>query len=582
MALPGVSINVLDGNLGLQPASTSQTMLWMGCCTDLTPNTLSYYGDASTLAGALGAGELLESATYGLKVAGGVLGVMPLNPSTRGGVSAVTKVGTGAETLAVTIAPHKAITITCTTAGALGTAAFTVQLGSAAASQPVTSAASWSSTGYLIPGTYCTVVFTAGSYVAGGTPDIYTISTAGVVAHPQGTGPAVPTFTASPIDYYAPKVSIVTAGALGTMQFTYSLDGTAGNTSAAIVSAGSGVYVIPSTGLVLTFTGSSTVGDYFTFTAAGPTYTSTDLSNALTALQTTYLASAQYSMATVVGSIASASAFATQASSLETAAAALFNNGVYVRFFLGCPTTGTVLPNAGSVTVDSADTDAVVIAARQGMSTPHVVPCAGDFAHNSPVSGLSLRRNAVLAAAARAADVEASQNLGWVQAGGILSATSLYRDENATPGFDAAGLTCLRTFAGAGAGGIYLADAHTGAASTSDYYPVTNARVIDRACGIARLAALPLVNSKVPTTTRNSLPGVITEKKAQQIEQRINAALQAALVDGSPQDAVATAVVVNRTNNVLSTGQLIIAVAVQPFGYARTVTVNLGMTISAS
>ena len=232
MALPGVSVNVLDGNLGLQPATTSQTMLWMGCCTDLTPNTLAYYGDSATLSSALGAGELLEAAGYGLKVAGGVLGVMALTPSTRGGVSAVTKYGTGAETLAVTIAPHKAITVTCTTAGALGTAAFTFQLGSAAASQPVTSAASWSSTGYLVPGTYCTVVFTAGSYVAGGTPDTYTISTAGVVAHPTGAGPAVPTFTASPIDAYAPKVSITTAGALGTMQFAYSLDGTAGNTSA--------------------------------------------------------------------------------------------------------------------------------------------------------------------------------------------------------------------------------------------------------------------------------------------------------------------------------------------------------------
>jgi hypothetical protein len=579
MALPGLSFTVLDGNLNLQPASNAQTMLYLGCALNGTPNTLTYYGDPQTMQSALIGGELLEAAGYGLRVAGGVVGVMPVNPGTRGGVSAATKVGTGAGTLALSIAPHAAITITCTTAGALGTAAFTFNV-NGVTSSPVTSAASWGTTGYLVPGTYTTVVFTAGAYVAGGTPDIYTISTLGAIAHPQGAGPAVPTMTASPVDsYYGCEVTITLGGANGTMRFTYSLDGV--TTSAEIVSPAGGVYAIPNTGIVLTFAGTQTAGDYWTFNTAGPTFSSSDLTAAITALTTTYLSSALYSMVHVGGVVASAAAWATQVATLETAAGTLFNNGVYVRFINGGPTVGTILPNAGSVTVDSADTDSVVIAARQGMSAPHVVPCAGDWSMTSPVTGIVFRRNASWAAAARASDVAASENIGAVADGGVVAALALYRDENATQGFDAAGITCLRTLGG-GSTVIYITDGHTGTLSTSDYYPFTNSRVIDRGCAVVRAASLKYINSRVPTTTRNGLPGVITEKKAQQIEGDVGSALRSALVDGSPQDAVATRVVVNRTNNVLSTSTLILAVSIQPFAYARTITVNIGMTLNAS
>jgi hypothetical protein len=554
----------------------------MGCCTNGTPNTLAYYGDAATLSAALGVGKAAELAGYVLRVAGGVVGVVPLNPTTRGGVGPVTKIGTGAETLTVSIAPHLQITIQCSTGGTLGTAAFTFQLGSGAISAPVTSAAGWSSTGYLVPGTFCTVIFTAGTYVAGGTPDIYIIATSGAVTHPQGTGPAVPTFTASPIDDYNVKVVIVVAGALATMQFTYSLDSTSGNTSSAILSAGSGVYAIPGTGLVLTFAGTSTATDYFTFQSAAPTPANADVTAANTALQTTYLSSLVGSMIGVDSVVASASAWTTLAALLESSAGTLGGLGIYLRYLLGTPTVGTVLPNAGSITVDSADTDSVVIAQRQTWNNPHVNPCGGDFSLTSSITGLSLRRNDMWSALARSAAVEASQSLGWVGSpkGSVTNATALFRDEQATPGFDAAGITSLRTFPGAGASGIYFTDAHTGALPTSDYFPWANARVVDIAATVVRLNGLPLVNGKVPTTTRNGLPGVVTEPYAQRVESSINSALKAVLVDGSPQNAVATKVVLNRTNNVLATSQLIFAVSVQPFGYSKFITFNVGLVIT--
>ncbi len=229
------------------------------------------------------------------------------------------------------------------------------------------------------------------------------------------------------------------------------------------------------------------------------------------------------------------------------------------------------------MTVDSADTDAVVIAARDSMA----VPCAGDEALTSAISGLSFRRNALWSAIARACKVEASKSIAAVADGGLAGVTALYRDENATPGFFSAGITCLRTFSGAGTSGFYVTDAFTGTLSSSDYYPLTNARVIDRGCGIARAAALPYVQAKLPTTTRGAFVGVISEKKAKEIDGVVGGALQAALVLGSPQDAVGASATTNRTNNLLGTGQLIIAAAIQPFAYGKYVVVNIGMQVAA-
>lgn len=580
--LPGLQQNIIDGNLNLQQGSNAQTALVMGCSLGGVPNTLYSFGDSSTAATALIAGRGLEWLSLVLKVGGGAVYYMPLNQTTRGGVSTPAKVGTSTGTLAVTLAPQQSITVTASTPGALGTAAFTFAIGSGAPSLPVMSASSWSSTGYQVPGTNTVITFPAGTYVTGIPTDVYTISTAGVIVHVAGTGPTIATFASAPVDDYTPTITVGVGGALGTMQFTYSLDGTATNTSATVTSAGGGVYAIPGTGLVLTFAGTFNAGDLWTFVCAASTFAGSDLTAALTALETTYLAQAQFALVGVDGGNVSASAWATQAATLETAALTLFANGVYVRCFTGCPTVGTVLPNAGSVTIDSADTDTVVITARGTIAAPHAVPCAGDALMTSVVSGLKLRRNAAWPALARATKVKASRNLGAYKDGGLNNVTALFRDENATPGFDAAGITSLRTYSGAGSNGFYVTDAHTGALSTSDYYPLTNARVVDRACAIGRVAGLPLVLDEIPTTTRGTNVGVITEQRAKKIDGDVTNALAAGLTLGNPQDAVGVLATTNRTNNVLGTSTVIIAIAVQPYAYGKYIVENIGMTTSTN
>jgi hypothetical protein len=582
MALPGVTLALTNGNLGLQAANSQNILVYLGMSEGGATNELTFYGDSTAMGAALNGGELLEAASYELSITGAQVGVMNLPISTVGGLSSVTHTGSGAMTMGVSSAPSRAISIACTTGGVLGTAVFTFALGSGNASAPVTSSASWATTGYRVPGTYTTLVFVTGTYV---TADTYAVSVLGAVTHPTGTGPAVPTQTSSPVDAYTPTITVTTAGALGTSQFTYSLDGTAGNTSGAIVTTGGGTYALPATGIVLTFSGTAVAGDTYAFSSVGPMYSNADLTTALGVLETTYLSST-YSMAAVLGNLADASAWATQCATLETAGTTLFNQGVYVRFFNGAPTVGSVTASGGSVVVNSTSTDSALQTARLGVSAPHVAACAGDALLTSVVTGLSQRRNASWMSSTRAALVPASQNIGAVQDGALPGVTYLYRNETVTPGLDAVGFITLRSFPGSvstgtGLTGFYITNGHTMDSVTSDFYPLTNARVIDLACAVARAESLPLVNSKIPTKDRPNYPGAIAELRARQIESAMSVALQSALVNAQPQNAVGASAVVNRFNNVLATSQLIIGVNVQPYGYATYILVYIGLATAA-
>lgn len=586
MSLPGVVVNVLNGNLGLAAATGEKSIIYAGVSTGGVPNTLSSYGDITVMESAQGFGQVLEAAAYGLETSGSQIAILNLPPSVTGALTAVTHSGTGTGTITVSSAPHATITVRIAATGALGTATATFQVGSGAISAPVTLPTGHT---YLVPGTYCTLTFPTHTYT---TPEFYTISTLGVVTYNvNGSGGSDGSVTqaSSPIDAFTPTITIGTGGAIGTAQLTYSLDGTSGNTSASIVSAAA--YALPNTGICLSLSGTFTAGDVYTFKAVGPTYSNADLVTALGLLETTYI-SAVYSLVAVIGLEAAAasdtgSAWATQCGSLETVALALFNLGIYVRFLNGAPTLGSVTggSSGGTYTINTGATDAALETTRAGVSAPHVGACAGDEDITSVINGLTFRRNAIFGVAARTVAVEASQSIGFVGLGGVPSVTKLYRDETATPGLDAVGFITMRSFPGSvatggGLPGFFITDGHTMDVTTSDYYPLTNARVIDLGCTIARGSALGLVNSKIPTTTRNGLVGVITEVRAQQIDSRITSALTTALVNTDPADAVAAKATVSRTHNILADGDLIIGVAIQPFAYARLVTINIGLAVS--
>lgn len=576
-----VKVTQQDGNLGVQPGSNTNTMLVLGIALGGVVGALYTFGDAVTAENTLVGGEGLEAVQYALNAApGSTIAFMPTNPTTQGGVGSVTHTGSGAMTVTPSLAPQGAVVFTVVLGGALGTMTGTFSVtdpvsGVTTTSAPVTSAAGWSSTGVLVPGTYTTMVFAAGTYVAA---DTYNISTTGTVTH-TGTGiPANPTFTTSPIDFYRVLITIVKGGAVGTSQYTYSLDN--GNSTSQLITSSSS-YALIDTGIVLALSGTANAGDTYTFSCAPPTFSNTDLTSNLTLIETTLLAEQNESLIWVVGSVASAAAWATQVALLEAAAVTLSGSNIFVRFFAGGPTVGTVLQNAGNITVDSADTDTVVITARAGMSAPHVCVCAGDGLMDSSFTGLQFRRNASWGAAVRAVGNAASQDIGAFEDGGIAQFTSCIRDDAANGySFMNAGITSFQTY---GPGPVFINQGLMGTISTSDYYSLTNARVIDRASAIGAATLKRYILAKLPTQTRNNgaNKGTVREDAAREIESNVASALKAALVDGQPQDAVAVSAQTNRTANLLATKKLIVSGSVQPFGYPTEVDFTVGLTVQA-
>jgi len=547
MGLPDVPVTVKDGGLGSLPANTSKNFLKVGVCSGGTVGQMYSFSDIATLVATLGQGPLVEAAAVHLAVAGGPVFCWPINPSTAGTASSVTKNGSGAATLSVALFPASTILAKIVNGGALGTMTAQFSVNGGAYGPVVTSTVtSWP---YLVPGTLTTVTFSAQTYTAG---DVWTIPTSGAITVVGAGTAGWVTQVSSPLDAYNFLATVTTAGAPGTGAFKYSLDG--GNTtSSAIAIPGSGVYVVPNTGLVLTWSGSAGLNDTYTFTTTNAFFTNTDVTNAFNTsgiLQN----STAWSLVHLVGTPTSSANAAATAAVLSTQMSNAFNQFRFVRSMLECPTS---------------ESDSTVAAAFVNFSDPRVAVSAGDFACVSPISGRILRRNAAWIVSARLAAVNAGQDAADVSLGALPTVQSLYRDEQMTQALDAARFCTLRTIIGKQ--GYYITNARTMAAAGSDFIYMTNARVIDQACLIGRAALLGFLNSSVRVSTTT---GFIDERDAQRIERSVNAQLKAGVVD--TQDCTAASCQLSRTSNILSTGQEPAVIAIIPKGYNRLIPLTVG------
>lgn len=555
MSLPDVPVTVKDGGLGSLPANTSKACVSMGICSNGIVNTLYGFSDIGTLTANMGQGPGVESVAVKLAIAGGPQYFMPVNPSQNGSASAVTHSGGGAATVTVGLVPTQQIVFTCVVGGTLGTAQFSVVIGSAAPFL-VTSAAGWSSTGYLIPGTLTTWVFTAGTYVAGGSADIYTqTTTSTTVTHTQGAGPAVPTATSNPMDAYTVVLTVKTAGSPGTGAFTYSLDGS-NTVSATIAIPGSGIYAIPNSGVLLTWAGAAAVPDTYSFTTTAVGFTGTDVTNAFTALLGN---STAWSLGHLVGQASSSSAAATIASTVDTQMQTAFTNFRFARWLVECPST---------------ENDATIQASFASFSSTggRVIVHVGDAAVVSPISGRIFRRNGGWVHMARLAAINAGQDAADVSLGPLPLVQSLYFDSYTDGGvLDLARFSTLRTLIGKQ--GYYVANSKTMAPNGSDFAYTALGRVMDQICTIARAALLVYLNGKVRV---NTTTGYIDERDAQRIEKAVNAQLKAGVVDTG--DATQATIQVSRTTNILSTNTLPVVCSGIPNGYNRSIPLTVGFT----
>jgi hypothetical protein len=568
MSIPGVSITVEDGALGSVPASTSGFQVKMGTCQNATASVAASVKVASTTSGdgvtytanKTGAGGNAISVTHTtgsateapvITVIGNSINVQIKASTTEnsdivtaiaGNAQAsalVTAVATGASDLAIAAAQ------TFLTGGVTGT------INSLFTETDPTQALTDLGYGPLTEALVHDLLVAGGS--CGAMPLNTSISSITSVVSHTGSGLATVAVSGTPLDFYNVVVAITTAGALGAAQFQYSLDN--GLTYSQLYAAPSGgTFVIPDTGLTLTLSvsgGNFVKGDLYAFQTAPAGSNITDVTNGINALLALPTA---WSWVHVVGPAQTSAAAAALAAAVEVlmegAASTNFKYGFCV---VECPT----------------DTDANIEAAFGSTGTLYrTMVCAGTETIISSLLGDEPIRPSGISVTARMALTPPSEDPGRVARGSLPGVVAIQRDENATPALDALSFTTLRTIPGQS--GFFITSGHMFVPQSSDFWLSQNRRVMDIACTTAYAALLQFLNS---TLAVNKTNGTISNAQASTIENYVNSQLNAVLV--APGDAVASSVVVNRTNNVLSSKQLLVTVRVTPNGYAKQITATL-------
>ncbi|MES2339301.1 MAG: DUF2586 family protein [Pseudomonadota bacterium] len=544
-----ITMNILDNQLGQLPASIPNALVHAGVCPVGTPNTVYGIGDTNTATSTLGYGPLTEAVGDTVTTAGPCF-ACPVNPSVAGTVGSTTHLGTGAGTVTASLAPARQVKAKIVLGGALGTMTVQFSVGGAAYGPVFTSTIT--SYPILVPGTLTVLTFTAHTYTAG---DVWTFETDGTSSLVGSGTLGWVTGASSPIDGYDVFVKVTTAGALGVGQFTVSVDGSTGNTtSAPILIPGAGVYVVPGTGIVLTFASTFVLADTYEIAAVAAGFTGGDVTAALTAIGNN---ANSFMAANIAGAAASAAAAASLAATVATTMNAFEVAFRYMFTILGCPQT---------------EGDTIIGTAFATFANPRVMVCVTDVDHISSLgSAQVIRRNCNVVVASRLASTNPSQDPGFVGGGEVKNVKAIYRNEESTPGLATQRFTVMTSRPTKA--GFFVKNGLMMANYGSDFATVMNRRVMDVACTATVGVIVNYLNADL---LLNPDDGTIFDPEAVRIERRLDAALGARLISTNPQDATKAFSHVGRTNNIIETANIDVAVSVVPKGYARTITVNIG------
>jgi hypothetical protein len=386
---------------------------------------------------------------------------------------------------------------------------------------------------------------------------------------------------ANPIDTFGVQIKITTSGTAAGGGAFYSVSFDGGNTFGASTPLGTGNTFNLGYGLTMTAldyggvgaTAGFVVGDVYSFGTFAPQFTTTDVQNVLNYIQGN---AAQWGWLVVIGkcggvtSATSGMAMTSLFSTLDTTMntwlpVAPAMSGSNPRF--GCYAFMEAPPDSTQSSIDAA----LITAAATLSPTGHVTIGAGDCAVTSPITGFQQHRTAAWIASARCCEAPIGDDLGNVQDGPVVGVTQLYRDENVTPGLDAAGYCTLRTISGIS--GYFITNGNIFAPSGSNLYLAQYRRVIDQAAYLAYQALVQYLNASVRV-----IPGGF-------IDPRDAAAIQnncyAKIMQGLTGQVSGVTVVVAQNHNILADSTLPVSVSVLPLGYSKYIQVTLGFTSAA-
>jgi hypothetical protein len=569
VTIPGITFAIQDGALGAVPANAARICAKLGICSGAIASVA-----ASRLIGSTTGGSGVTFTARNKGAPGNAISVTYAAPS--GGTTTVTVSGT-----AIAVAPATGTTnagiVTAIQANATANALVTVATTGTSSDAVIAVAQTYLTGGVtgnintLISETNPTQVVTDLGYgplpetvchylnVAGG--QTYAVplnpSTAGAntsVSH-VGSGGGTVAVTGTPNDAYSMVVKLAVAGALGVAQFQWSQDGGL-NYSATFLVPSSGTFVIPHTGLTLTFASTFVAGDLYIFSCTAPGFTVSDVQDAFAAV---VASGKSFGFIHLVGPASSVAGSASMAAALETLLLSMQNTSfIYTHAILEC----------------ASDTDANIVSAFASTVCTRVMVCAGFEQVQSSIPGSgTLTRSIGFSVGAREALVPEQNHLGRVADGNLPGVTALSRNEEVTATLDSSNFTTARTLRGET--GFFITAGHMLTSPGSDFASSQNRRVMDLACTVAYAGVLKYLND----TIRVNKTGTIAELQAATIENDIGGRLATAIV--GPGAAVAADVVVDRTNNVLTTKQINLTVRLTPNGYAEHISVDIGFTIQA-
>jgi hypothetical protein len=372
-------------------------------------------------------------------------------------------------------------------------------------------------------------------------------------------------------------ITITTGGARSAMKFTYSLDG--GETQSSEVQ-GATTNALGDTGITLEWD-PGTVNPYvagatYSFEARASMYNSTDLASAHDAVEISPLT---FDFIVYAGKSPTASAAASIFSSVATQMTAFVGMDRYYRAIMS---TGE-------------GTAALALTAFANLTSNRVAVMHGQF-RTAPVFGVPGRGLPYLpasyAAASRAAanvmSTDLAQTFGADTVGALAGCTEIDHNEYAqNAGLDDAKIGTLRTYPNLV--GFYITNVPLKSGAGSDFEFWQHGVIMDQACRVVSARHSELISSNVVCKADGT--GSLVEFAAQAIEKKVQRSLDAVIgsalrgigpttVDGSTGHVSDQKYQVDRTNNVLSTKELIATVTLVPRGYLKQLTTTLSYKLA--
>ncbi len=397
---------------------------------------------------------------------------------------------------------------------------------------------------------------------AAGARTIYAVRANGDIAGEIGavtatkTGQGNLTVTGTPLDAYELVVEIVDPGAKNVATFKYSLDG-GDNFSQKITVPTALTYDVPGTGLTLNFTEYVTdpnqsflAGDRYTCKTEAPQASVNSVNAAIDALlDSGYL----YEFVHVVGESDAAMWAALAAKATEA-------EGKYRYIHFLAEAAG---PAAGE-TVDQWVTG--LLAAKASFASTRVSICAGRLELIDMGTGRQVDRNGAGIYAGRVSAIPVQESPGKVMTGPLPAVVRLNPagiNDGHILALDEAGFITFRQYIGLS--GFYITNGRMAAEAISDFRFVELRRVMDKACGQVRTAALRFEHAEVDP--------INVEKSFAAIEAQLAAPLDIMVGAG---EIARGRVVIPRDQDVLATSKLRIKVRLVPLGYLREIEAEIG------